>query len=335
VSRPRTTLALLVLLTALGTLIGAGPAAADETWRIQAASNDYGSGRPNYGYTLDPGGRAEDGLTVVNHGGAPLHLTVYAADGFTSRTGGLDLVGPDKKSTRVGAWVHPALSDVTVRPGASSEVPFTVTLPDDAAPGEYLGGIVAVPVVNGRADPARRRGIRVRLRVGGRLTPGLSVEKPHVRYSGTPDPLGTGDATVTYTIHNTGNAILSARQTVSLSGPFGRWRAGAGRIADSPQLLPGDTWKVSVPVHGVTPTLRLTGTVTLVPLLTDASGSVAPLAAVRTTSYGWSLPWAPLLVLVLLCGLVVAGVAFRRRRRTAGTREDADVQEAVEQAPAS
>ncbi|MFC6077405.1 DUF916 domain-containing protein, partial [Microbispora camponoti] len=157
-------------------------------------------------------------------------------------------------------------------------------------------------------------GIRIRLRVGGELKPSLSVEDLRVRYSGTPNPLGTGEATVTYTVRNDGDSILSARQAVALSGPFGHWDARAGHIDDSPPLLPGDTWKVSVPVRGVTPALRLTGTVTLVPLLTDAAGSVAPLAAVDGTAHAWTLPWAPLLVVVVLCGLLVAALASRRRR---------------------
>ncbi|WP_127358803.1 hypothetical protein [Actinacidiphila soli] len=59
-----------------------------------------------------------------------------------------------------------------------------------------------------------------------------------MRYSGTPNPFGKGDATVTYTIHNTGNAILTDRQTVHISGPFGRLDVRAGQIDDSPQLLP-------------------------------------------------------------------------------------------------
>jgi hypothetical protein len=330
---PRTTTAALarasavVLLAALGLLgVGAGPAAADGdvSWAVSTASNDFGSGRPNYWYTLNPGGRLEDGLVVVNHGTTPLHLAVYAADGFT-KGGRLDLVTKDAKSARVGAWVHTDRPDVTVRPGESVEVPFTLTLPDDAAPGEYMGGIVTQA---GGTDAGRRLGIRIRLRVGGSLKPSLSAENLHVRYSGT--PFGKGDATVTYTIHNTGNAILTARQAVSVSGPFGRLRVHAGQIHDSPQLLPGDTWKVSVPVRGVAPALRLTGRVTLVPLLTDASGSVAPLAAVETTSYAWT--WALLLVLVVLGGLVVAGLAYRRRRRRTRLREDAHVEEAVEQA---
>src|SRR3954463_1840251 len=297
----------VVLLTALGLLgAGAGPAAADAggSWTIGTASNDFGSGRPNYRYTLDAGGGLEDGLVVVNHGTTPLHLAMYAADGFTARDGRLDLVTKDARSTKVGAWTHPDRPELTVRPGESAPVPFTVGPPDNAAPGEYMGGIVTAD------DTGRRLGIRIRLRVGGALKPSLSAENVHVSYSGT--PFGKGDATVAYTVRNTGNAILTARQAVSVSGPFGGLRVHAGKVADSPQLLPGDTWKVSVPVRGVAPLPRLTGTVTLVPLLTDASGSIAPLAPVETTSYAWT--WALPLVLIALIGLVAAPLAVRRRR---------------------
>jgi hypothetical protein len=133
-----------------------------------------------------------------------------------------------------------------------------------------------------------------------------------VRYSGTPNPFGKGDATVTYTIHNTGDTILAARQAVSVAGPFGGLRVRAGRIADSPQLLPGETWKVTVPVRGVAPAGRLTGTVTVVPLLTDAAGSTASLAAVTTTAHAWTAPrtWP-----LLLGALVAVFLIFRHRRR--------------------
>ena len=150
--RPRTTTGrralaqatVVVLLAALGFLgVGAGPAAAaDGSWAVNTASNDFGSGRRNYGYTLNPGGRLKDGLVVVNQGTTPLHLAVYAADAFTAGEGRLDLVTKDAKSTGVGAWVHMDRPDVTIPPGESVEVPFSVTLPGDAAPGEYMGGVV-------------------------------------------------------------------------------------------------------------------------------------------------------------------------------------------------
>jgi hypothetical protein len=346
-SRPRTTTAagalaratVVVLLAALGLVgVGAGPAAADGgvPWAVKTASNDFGSGRQNYTYTLNPGGQLKDGLVVVNHGTTPLDLAVYAADGFTTERGQLDLVTKDAKSTGVGAWAHAGRDHVTVRPGESVEVPFTVALPDNAAPGDYMGGIVTSLTQASEAGGSnvdRRIGIRIRLRVGGELKPSLSVEDLHLRYSGTPNPFGKGDATVTYTIHNTGNSVLTARQAVSISGPFGRLGVRAGQIDDPPQLLPGDTWKVSVPIHGVAPALRLTGTVTLVPLLTDASGSIAPLAVAETTTHAWTVPWALLLLILIVLGglIVVAGLASRRRQ--AKLRESARLQEAVEQTP--
>ncbi len=218
---PRARTAVVLLLTTLG-LVGsvARPAAAadgDVPWTVKTAANNFGADRQDYGYTLNPGGRIEDGIVVVNDGATPLHLALHAANGVTTRTGELDLVTKDATSTGLGAWVHPDRDDVTVPPGESVEVPFAITLPNDAAPGDYVGGIVTSQAQAGEV------GIRIRLRVGGALKPSVSVESVRVHYSGTPNPLGKGDATVTYTIHNTGNAILSARQTVSVSGPFGRW----------------------------------------------------------------------------------------------------------------
>ena len=98
-----------------------------------------------------------------------------------------------------------------------------------------------------------------------------------MRYDGPLNPFARGDATVTYRIHNTGNAALSGQQAVSVSGPFGLLRARAGAVAATPELLPGESWTVTLPVHGVAPALRLAATATLTPLLTDASGSTTSL----------------------------------------------------------
>ena len=44
-------------------------------------------------------------MVVANRGPAPLTLSVYAADGFTTDAGQLDLLTRDKKSIAIGAWV--------------------------------------------------------------------------------------------------------------------------------------------------------------------------------------------------------------------------------------
>jgi hypothetical protein len=322
------TRAVATLLTAAAFAgVTAGPAAAQDEvpWTVATAANDLGADRDNYSYAADPGGRIDDGLVIANHGTAPLELAVYGADAFTTGTGQLDVLAKDKPSTGIGAWVHPSRDHVTVQPGQSADVPFTVAVPADASAGDHLGGILASQTQSG---VERRLGIRIRLRVGGDLRPSLSVDAPDVDYAGTANPFGTGDATLTYTIHNTGNAVLAARQSAAVSGPFGSWRAAAGQIPDSPRLLPGETWNVSVPVHGVTPALYLAATVTLVPLLTDAAGSTAPLPAADTTTHSWAIPWTLVVLLAVLIGLVAVLLVSRRRRR-AEPSEDERVEIAV------
>ncbi|GAA4581442.1 hypothetical protein GCM10023194_12680 [Planotetraspora phitsanulokensis] len=319
--------------------VSAGPALADDgdvTWTVRTASNGFGADRSSYSYDVNPGGLIKDAMVVANRSKTPLTLTVYAADGFTTDTGQLDLLTKDKKSVRIGAWVHADRGSVTVQPGKTVQVPFTVTVPGNATPGDYVGGVLTSLTQADEAEGInvdRRLGIRVKLRVSGELKPNLSVEDFDVDYSGTFNPFGTGDATITYTIHNTGNAMLSAQQAVSVSGPFGWLRTDASKLTSPPELLPGESWKVKVPVHGVAPAVDLAATVTLTPLITDAAGSTSALKPIQITAHGWAVPWTlSVLVIVLIAAVVLAILLTRRNRVRRKLREDARVQEAVEQA---
>ncbi|GAA3809923.1 WxL protein peptidoglycan domain-containing protein [Cellulomonas soli] len=336
----RAVVAALLALVASGAvgLATGGPAVADDdvTWAVRTASNAFGSDRTGYTYGVDPGASVDDALVVVNHGDAPLELAVYAADGYTTDSGQFDILTRDQESTAVGAWLQASTDTVTVDPGASVEVPFTVTVPDDATPGDYAGGVVTSLVQDDAAEGItvdRRLGIRVDLRVGGEVRPALAVEDVHVTYDGTANPVGTGDATVTYTLHNTGNATVSAQQAVAVTGPAGRLRAEAARVADPPALLPGERWTVEVPVAGVVPAVRLAAEVTVTPLVTDASGSTTTLDPVSATGRAWAVPWLLLAVVLLLVAAALGLPRVRRRAlRRSAAREEARVQEAVAQA---
>ncbi|MGK5737480.1 COG1470 family protein [Micromonospora sp. URMC 103] len=328
---------LLAAVVAAG--VGAGPALAaggDVAWTVRTASNSYGAARSSYSYSVNAGGTVADAMVVANRGPVPLTLSVYAADGFTTDAGQLDLLTRDGKSVGIGAWVHADRATVAIQPGKTAQVPFRVNVPDNATPGDYVGGILTSLTQPDQAQGInvdRRLGIRIKLRVGGELKPTLAIEDLHVAYDGTANPFGKGDATVTYTIHNTGNAALSANQKLSVSGPFGSLRTSARGIPASPELLPGESWKVTVPVQHVAPTFRLAATATLTPLLTDASGSVTPLDRVETTAHGWAVPWTLTVLVLVLVAVVVGAVLLSRRNRARRTqREEARVQEAVEQA---
>jgi len=345
-TRSPRSIALLVptLLLAAVLLIGtaatsAGPALAadgDLTWGVRTASNDNGTDRQNFSYTLDPGGSVTDAVIVSNHDSEPLALDVYAADGFTTTSGQLDLVTKDTESVDVGAWSAVGAAQVQIPAGETVEIPFTVTIPADATPGDYAGGILTSLPQPGQEQGVnvdRRLGIRMHVRVTGELAPGLTVEKMQVDYAGTLNPFGTGDATVTYTVHNTGNVRLAAGQSIRVAGPFGLLPSTVDTVEPVPELLPGESWDVTASVGGIVPAFWLSATSVLSPELAVVAGATPGLEAVEASTGTWTIPWSLLVLLLLtVAAAIAARLLLRRRSRQRRLREDARVQEAVDRA---
>jgi hypothetical protein len=323
---------------ALAIALPAAPALAadDVNWTVRTESNNFGADRTNYGYTIDPGGSVADGIVVANHGQQPVELKVYAADGFTSDEGSLSLVVAGEKSKAVGAWITPSEETVTLAAGETASIPFTVRIPDDATPGDYAGGIVTsltVPDAETGVNVDRRLGIRVNLRVGGELAPALAVEGLTVSWNGGLNPFAGGDATLTYTLHNTGNAAISAGSASTVGGVFGLFATAAPAPDAIAELLPGESVTQTVVVPNVAPLFALLASTTVTPVVTDAAGSRSPIAEVSATGAGIAVPWMLLVILVLVAAAIV--IVLRRRGRSkaeAQQREDARVTEAVEKA---
>lgn len=298
-----------VLLLALPCLVQVQSAtAADKPpWEIKPAATIFGAKRPSFSYALPRGGQSRDALLIVNRSRIPLLVTLYGADAFTADDGSIDLLSAEAKSKGVGAWIQLDETTVRVPSGRSVDVPFRLALPDSAAPGDHLGGVVAL--VKQAGYPDRLAAVKIRLQVSGELKPALSVEDLKVHYSGTPNPFGEGSVAVTYTVRNTGNTIVAARQAAAVTGPFGVFTAGAGQLADSPLLLPGESWKVAADIPGVPPALRLTGTVSVVPVV-----KTAPLPSTAASAHVLTIPWT-LLLLVLACAAVLTLAILSRRKR--------------------
>lgn len=186
------------------------------------------------------------------------------------------------------------------------------------------------PTAESGVNVDRRLGVKITLRVGGDLKPSLAVENMSVGWDGGLNPFAGGDATVNYTLHNTGNTVLSAQQTANIAGPFGWPTTDAGTQDAPPQLLPGESWPVSVPVRDVPASFWLNATASVVPIVVDASGSTDHLDPVTAAATGLAMPWMLLLLLVMLAALVFAAFLLRRRLAArAKKREDARVAAAV------
>ena len=168
-----------VLPVLLALLFGAVPAAraADNgNWSVYPASSELGSaavllslGRPRHA----PSPTRSPSPTRPRR---PLTFRLYAADAYnTARDGGFAVRAPNEKQRGVGAWARPARDRVTVPAHGSVTVPYTVTVPEAAEPGDHPGALVAL---DERISPSTGHGGR--RCPAGRRRPCVSAgERPH------------------------------------------------------------------------------------------------------------------------------------------------------------
>lgn len=295
-------IAALVAGLGLG-LVAAAPAAADElvSWSVAPRPAEAGP-RANYGFVVDPGAVVEDAVVVTNLDDEPLTLDVYAADGFTTAAGELDVLPGGQPSTGLGTWVALDTAHLVLAPGEAVEVPFTLTVPADAATGDHSGAIVTslrTDAGPGGVSVDRRLGVRIHTLVSGDLVAGMTVSDLTVDFDGTLVPFGAGTAVVRFTLTNTGNTRVAADQVVQVRGPFGVGTRTLP-VARTPELLAGASIDMEVPVEGMRALGRLTADVALAPAAVGASGVTAEPVAVTRSATAVDRPGAAAVVLVLL-----------------------------------
>lgn len=306
------------------------------SWALAPAGSDdpgEAGNRPALSYTADPGGVVEDAVTLYNLGNQQLTFRVYATDAFNNDAGQFDILPGDEAPTGVGAWISVPQEFVQVPPGQQVTMPITLSVPEDAAPGDHAGAIVAASEALSTGDGGdtvsveRRTGTRVYLRVNGPLRPELTVDELSTSYDQSLNPLA-GSATVTYRVSNTGNVRLAGTSTVSVSGPFGlaEQRLPA---TDVPELLPGEDVVITteslddVPAFGA--------------VMTEVELETASADGVESTTVNRSATTfaPPIALLLLLLAFLFALIGMRalRRHRTDSPAPDAGVEAQPEPEP--
>lgn len=313
-SAPALAAALLAVLLAAAPAAPAG-AATGPAWSIGPTAAD-GAVRPNFDYALDPGAVLEDSLTVRNDGAIELALEVYPADAFTTREGGIDVLTAGTASEDAGTWIALATASVTLAPGEEEAIPFTVTVPADAQPGDHPAGIVSslrIEDPDAQVQVDRRLGTRMQIRVAGDLVPAVELTEPVVAFSGAWNPFAVGFVTVDYSFRNTGNTRVTAVADTAVAGPLGV--AGASAQRQLPEVLPGSAIDVREELDGVGALLWLSGTVTLRPA--SVGFGAATLDAVAADFTLAAVPVATLLILLALAAVALLLVLAARRRAAA------------------
>ena len=302
--------------------VGAAPSASaadNGTWSVFPTQTPNSAPRTAFSFDLAAGATLKDAVTVKNQGKLPLTMNLYPADAFNAAGGGgFALRQQGEPNTGVGSWVTLAKSTVTIAPGKEVSVPFTMTVPRNASPGDHAGGIVAV---NAQAEGVqesegvtvgikRAVGTRIYTRILGPLTPSLSItdvtvdtiEKAQIPF------LQQGTATITYTVVNTGNTRISANQALVITGLFGQTIAQPA-LAKAPEILPGEQITLVQPWDSVPAFNQAHVRVEF--QATDIGGQEVTAAGDATV---WYVPWLLLLVIALVVVVIVVARRWRSRR---------------------
>jgi WxL interacting protein linking bacterial and host surfaces len=200
-----------------------------------------------------PGERISDEVQVINVGDRAGRVRIFAVDATTGQTSGVVYGSSEQRRHGVGAWMRLGARMVTLAPGESRTVPFTVLVPSGAPGGEQLGGIVAAPVLpvahragregNGafRIDVREQAIVAVQVSLPGRRLESLAITT--VRPGGT-----HGFQALLVGLANRGNTLLKGQGTLTVADRRGSVRKRASFALDT--FVPRTRIAYPVYLHG-------------------------------------------------------------------------------------
>lgn len=285
-------------------------------WSVIPANASGPDGRAAVEHDIDPGDSVSDYFAVRNVGEADVTFRLTAADGFYTRTGRFDILPADQESVDSGTWI--AIPDeVAVPAGQTVVIPFGISVPGTAEPGDHAAGITAsILSVQSGDDGASvgvesRVGFRVLTRVTGEIAPAAAAKPLEAAYALSWNPFRPGKMTVTFDVVNEGNTRLIA-EGVAQAG--GQQAAFPAESEIRQELLPGDTRPMTAVIDDVWPFFLVPTKVVLSPTVVTVDGETTSMTPViKAQILVWAVPW-PQLILVAGIALLILALVWGRRR---------------------
>jgi len=280
--------------------------AADEpvTWSVAPADANGPDDRSWVESKLDAGESTTEYLAIRNLGKTTTTFALTAADGYLTTTGRFNMLQAGQESVDAGTWITVA-KEVTVKAGGTEVVPFTITVPDNATPGDHPAGIAASVSTTGTTSDGTqigvesRVGFRVMTQVTGDLAPALSIGRVTSEYTPSWNLFTPGKLSVSYEVTNAGNTQLSISDSLD---------AESIKRGD---VFPGETRTISLDPVAAWPLVVISKQLTVAGSVpSDATLTVAP--ATETVS-AIAIPWLHLAVLLGIIAVAAFLILARRR----------------------
>jgi Bacterial protein of unknown function (DUF916) len=282
-----------------------------------------------------PGQVIHSQVRITNAGTAAGTALVYGVDATTGATSGAVYLSRSTRRRDVGRWLRLGVARVTLAPGESRIVPFTLVVPAHVRSGDHLGGIVAENLaVDGAKTAGGKEGgsFRIRVRHLTIVAVQLALPGPRIeKFALTGVAFGRIGAypTLLLKLRNSGTVMLKPRVTVRLTNANGAVLERRSVKLDTflprtaiayPLLLrenlaPG-TYRAAVQIAYGAHVLRAVKPVMVVRANAVVRSTAAPPPASLTDPHKAStLPWIVALAGAAL-GLLGVVAALRARRRT-------------------
>ena len=162
---------------------------------------------PYFDVTMRPGEKRTFEVEIGDAVPAPLAARTYAADVYTIINGGFGGRLRDEARTGMTTWLDYPTETVQLRAGQAVHRRFTVTVPRDAGPGEYISSLVLeneLPIRAGGSvsvDQYVRQAVAVVVTVPGERSPRLAI-------GAATHEVVAGRSIVSAAVENTGNVRL-------------------------------------------------------------------------------------------------------------------------------
>jgi hypothetical protein len=261
----------------------------------------------------DPGQSISDVYFVENSGTLPQEVSIYATDAFNSEDGTFSLLEGSEAPKDAGSWVSfsgSARQVIFLEPHTSMVIPFTISIPADAKPGDHVGGVIASVISpDGQVKLERRVATRLYVRVSGEIQSALNMSGLDATYEPSLNPFD-GKVILTYTVQNTGNVVIGADAESSVSGLFGTQLSG-NVASQVPELLPGQSHVGTISIPGVAQWVWMNASTSLFGKSTPGTVVTGPLVRVQREASLWAVPWA-LLILLVIAAFVYFYIRFSR-----------------------
>lgn len=196
----------LCLLVVLQLAVFSKAWADEEPVRLGISPLEYGG--PYFDLTLRPGESRQLKVEVGNYGKGTTEARTFAADVYTIVNGGFGARLDNESQTRTTLWLDYPTKVVELAPGKGLQQTFTVIVPGDAVPGEYITSLVvqnARPIEGGGGDVAlrqvQRQAIAVAITVPGARMPALTIDGFEYRQA-------AGASLIVVSLSNPGNVRL-------------------------------------------------------------------------------------------------------------------------------